>query len=176
MIFLHSFITQICLHPHLLPSRAIQTFLSIPSFRCTPTLRSFNSLLNALLTCRRFQTITHFASRLSEFGPPNPCTYNILIRSCFLQGRTDRALQLFDEMRRTNVRPDKVTFGTLIHGLCKDSRSPTTMDTLLHLLLLRRLRLQLARLKQMAMETLLLEQRSWCFLGMQQGLLIWKIC
>ncbi|RHN40871.1 putative tetratricopeptide-like helical domain-containing protein [Medicago truncatula] len=105
-----------------LPSRAVQTFLSIPSFRCTPTLKSFNSLLNALLTCRRFQTITHFASRLSEFGPPNTCTYNILIRSCFFQGRTDRALELFDEMRRTNVCPDQVTFGTLIHGLCKDSR------------------------------------------------------
>ncbi|XP_012575444.1 putative pentatricopeptide repeat-containing protein At1g53330 [Cicer arietinum] len=104
-----------------LPSRAIQTFLSIPSFRCTPTLKSFNSLLNALLTCRQFQTITRVASLLNEFGPPNPCTYNILIRSCFLQGHADRALKLFDEMCSCGVLPDAVTFGTLIHGLCKNS-------------------------------------------------------
>ncbi|CAK8534126.1 unnamed protein product [Lathyrus sativus] len=105
-----------------LPSRAIQTFLSIPSFRCTPTLKSFNSLLNALLTCRQFQTIAQFSSRLTQFAPPNTCTYNILIRSSFFQGYVIRALELFDEMRSKGVRPDEVTFGTLIHGLCKNSR------------------------------------------------------
>ncbi|CAI8606849.1 unnamed protein product [Vicia faba] len=105
-----------------LPSRAIQTFLSIPSFRCTPTLKSFNSLLTALLTCRQFQTLTQFSSRLTQFVPLNPSTYNILIRASFVQGNVNRALELFDEMRIKGLRPNNITFWTLIHGLCKNSR------------------------------------------------------
>ncbi|KAK7313152.1 hypothetical protein VNO77_37614 [Canavalia gladiata] len=105
-----------------LPARAIRMFLSIPSFRCTRTLKSFNSLLHALLTCHDFHTMEQFLSRVHEFGTPDACTYNILINACSLRGDAERALELFDEMRTRGVRPNVVTFGTLINLLCKNSR------------------------------------------------------
>ncbi|XP_057458565.1 putative pentatricopeptide repeat-containing protein At1g53330 [Lotus japonicus] len=104
------------------PSRAVQTFLSIPSFRCQRTLKSFNTLLHALLTCRQFDAVTELAARAGEFGAPDACTYNILIRASCLRGHADRAFELFDEMRSRGVRPDQATFGTLIHRLCENSR------------------------------------------------------
>ncbi|XP_027356000.1 putative pentatricopeptide repeat-containing protein At1g53330 [Abrus precatorius] len=105
-----------------LPARAIRTFLSIPSFRCTPTFKSFNSLLHALLTCRDFHSLTQFLSRVNEFGAPDACTYNILINACSLSCDAERAWKLFDEMRTRGVRPTGVTFGTLINLLCKKSQ------------------------------------------------------
>ncbi|KAG5020224.1 hypothetical protein AAZX31_06G213400 [Glycine max] len=106
-----------------LPSRALRTFLSIPSFRCTPTLKSFNSLLHALLLCRDFPSLPRLLPRLRHFSAsgPDACTYNILIRACSLNNNDlAHARKLFDEMLTLGVRPTQVTFGTLINMLCKD--------------------------------------------------------
>ncbi|KAL1340930.1 hypothetical protein HN51_027441 [Arachis hypogaea] len=105
-----------------LPSSAIHTFLSLGSFRCTPTVKSFNSLLNALLTSRDFQNFSEFASRVMEFTQPDTCTFNILINAWCLRGNIDCAWKVFDEMRDLGVPPSEVTFGTLINGLCKSMR------------------------------------------------------
>ncbi|XP_061351613.1 putative pentatricopeptide repeat-containing protein At1g53330 [Gastrolobium bilobum] len=105
-----------------LPARAIRTFRSIPSFRCNPTLKSFNSLLNALLNCREFHLMTQLLSTVHHFGTPDACTYNILINAWFSIGDVERAYKVFDEMRKRGVRPNAVTFGTMINGLCKNSR------------------------------------------------------
>ncbi|KAK7257146.1 hypothetical protein RIF29_30911 [Crotalaria pallida] len=105
-----------------LPSRAIRFFLSIPSFPSTRTVKSFNSLLHALLISRRFNQFDEFVSRMREFAHPDACTFNILINACFLRGHAENAYQVFDEMRKRNIRPNVVTYGTLINGLCKNSR------------------------------------------------------
>ncbi|XP_027910074.1 putative pentatricopeptide repeat-containing protein At1g53330 [Vigna unguiculata] len=98
-----------------LPSRALRTFLSIPS----PSLRSFNSLLHALLSCRDFASFTRLLPHLPRFRGPDACSYNILIHACSLTDDRDRAWKLFNEMRRRGVRPNQITFGTLINLLCK---------------------------------------------------------
>ncbi|XP_047172024.1 putative pentatricopeptide repeat-containing protein At1g53330 [Vigna umbellata] len=98
-----------------LPSRALRTFLSIPA----PSLRSFNSLLHALLACRDFASFTRLLPHLPRFLGPDACSYNILIHACSLTDDRDRAWKLFNEMRRRGVRPNQITFGTLINLLCK---------------------------------------------------------
>ncbi|KAF1899756.1 hypothetical protein Lal_00019887 [Lupinus albus] len=105
-----------------LPSRAIHFFHSIPSFPSTRTVKSFNSLLNALLISRQFDKFGEFVSRVHEFAIPDACTFNIMINACCLRGELDNAYEVFDEMRKRNVRPNVVTYGTLINGLCKNSR------------------------------------------------------
>ncbi|MED6188194.1 hypothetical protein PIB30_083754 [Stylosanthes scabra] len=105
-----------------LPSPAIRTFLSLPSFRCTPTVKSFNSLLNALLASRDFRSFSEFVSRVTEFSQPDTCTFNILINAWCVRGDIDCARKVFDEMRSCGVQPSEVTFGTLINGLCKSMR------------------------------------------------------
>ncbi|TKY66398.1 putative pentatricopeptide repeat-containing protein [Spatholobus suberectus] len=101
-----------------LPARAIRTFLSIPF----PTIKSFNSLLHALLTCRDFPSITRLLPRVRDFGAPDACTYNILLHACSVTGDVPRARKLFDEMHTCGVRPSVVTFGTLINMLCKSAQ------------------------------------------------------
>ncbi|CAJ1978478.1 unnamed protein product [Sphenostylis stenocarpa] len=98
-----------------LPSRALRTFLSIPS----PSLRSFNTLLHALLACRDFPSLTRLLPHLPRFGGPDACSYNILIRACSLTDDHARARKLFHEMRARGVPPNQITFGTLINMLCK---------------------------------------------------------
>ncbi|ESQ30084.1 hypothetical protein EUTSA_v10011454mg [Eutrema salsugineum] len=104
-----------------LPSRALHVFDEMPQYRCKPTVKSVNSLLNALLKCGDFDKMKEILSKIDKFGDPDACTYNILIHGCSLSGRFDDALMLFDEMVKRKVKPTSVTFGTLIHGFCKNS-------------------------------------------------------
>ncbi|CAD5315422.1 unnamed protein product [Arabidopsis thaliana] len=105
-----------------LPSRALHMFDEMPQYRCQRTVKSLNSLLNALLKCGELEKMKERLSSIDEFGKPDACTYNILIHGCSQSGCFDDALKLFDEMVKKKVKPTGVTFGTLIHGLCKDSR------------------------------------------------------
>ncbi|KAF7822618.1 putative pentatricopeptide repeat-containing protein [Senna tora] len=101
-----------------LPACALQTFQSIPSFRCEQTIKSLNSLLNAFLNCKEYEKMRGFLSGINEYGTPDACTYNILINACCIGGDIDQAWDVFDEMLRNGVYPTVVTFGTLVHGLC----------------------------------------------------------
>ncbi|KAF8084024.1 hypothetical protein N665_0738s0013 [Sinapis alba] len=105
-----------------LPTRALHMFDEIPQYRCKRTVKSVNSLLNALLKCGAFDKMKEVLSRVDEYGKPDACTYNILINGYSQSGCFDDALKLFDEMVKKKVKPTGVTFGTLIHGLCKDSK------------------------------------------------------
>ncbi|CAA6661145.1 unnamed protein product [Spirodela intermedia] len=101
---------------------AVRTFLRIPSFRCQRTIRSFNSLLHALLHCRDFAAVEEFCRDMESYAvSPDTCTYNILINAYYSVRMPDRAWDLFVEMRRRGIQPSAVTFGTLISFLCSNS-------------------------------------------------------
>ncbi|KAL0680394.1 hypothetical protein Bca4012_008376 [Brassica carinata] len=91
----------------------------MPQYRCQRTINSVNSLLNALLKCGAFDKAKEVLTRVGEFGKPDACTYNVLISGYSQSGCFDEAVKLFDEMVERKVKPTGVTFGTLMHGLCK---------------------------------------------------------
>ncbi|KAL6506860.1 hypothetical protein OROHE_022297 [Orobanche hederae] len=101
-----------------LPCKALQVFDEIPSFRCQRTVKSANTLLNSLLTCREFDRMREVFSGIEKYAIPDACTYNILINACCVRSDLERAWEVFDEMRRRGIEPNVVTFGTLITGLC----------------------------------------------------------
>ncbi|CAN7028875.1 unnamed protein product [Brassica rapa subsp. trilocularis] len=103
-----------------LPTRALHVFDEMPQYRCQRTMKSANSLLNALLKCGAFDETKEVLTRVGEFGKPDACTYNILINGYTQSGRFDEALKLFDEMVKKKVKPTGVTFGTIIRVLCND--------------------------------------------------------
>ncbi|KAF2609830.1 hypothetical protein F2Q70_00013813 [Brassica cretica] len=103
-----------------LPTRALHVFDEMPQYRCQRTIKSFNSLLNALLKCGAFDEMKKVLTRVDEYGEPDACTYNILINGFSQSGRFDEALKLFDEMVKKKVKPTGVTFGTIIRMLCND--------------------------------------------------------
>ncbi|KAJ0964873.1 hypothetical protein J5N97_026011 [Dioscorea zingiberensis] len=103
-----------------MPAAAVRAYDRIPSFRCTRTCRSFNSLLHALLSCHEFTSVRELRRALgsNELGvTPDACTYNILLRACT---SLDDARVLFDEMREKGIWPTAATFGTLISAMCAD--------------------------------------------------------
>jgi pentatricopeptide repeat protein len=92
---------------------AMKTFQRMPLFGYEkPTIRSFNTLFNALLSAKRFDML----QSLYETMPisPDSCTYNILIKAACIDNRLEDAWDLFDRMRNPTV----VTYGTLISALC----------------------------------------------------------
>ncbi|XP_022131752.1 putative pentatricopeptide repeat-containing protein At1g53330 [Momordica charantia] len=105
-----------------LPDRAFQVFERIPSFGCNRTVKSANSLLDALLKCREFEKMAEVFVGIGSYGSPDACTFNILIHAAYLCGNSDDAWEVFDEMRKRGIHPNVVTFGTLIYGLSLNSK------------------------------------------------------
>ncbi|XVF18606.1 hypothetical protein REPUB_Repub11eG0037100 [Reevesia pubescens] len=103
-----------------LHERALQLFDEIPQYRCQRTVRSVNSLLHALSVSNKFDKMKEVLFSMEKYARPDACTYNILIHACYLNGCLDDAWSLFDEMQSKGLKPNVVTFGTLIHGLCME--------------------------------------------------------
>ncbi|XP_021769765.1 putative pentatricopeptide repeat-containing protein At1g53330 [Chenopodium quinoa] len=101
-----------------LPERALHVFDEIPSFRCPRTVKSLNTLLNGLLICREFDKLERVFVGIDWFASPDVCSYNIMINSYRVRNDMESAWKMFDEMRERRVRPNEVTFSTLITGLC----------------------------------------------------------
>ncbi|XP_065851725.1 putative pentatricopeptide repeat-containing protein At1g53330 [Euphorbia lathyris] len=103
-------------------NNALKVLDEMPNFSCQRTVKSYNSLLNVFMMCKKFDMMRELFVDIEAHSRPDTCTYNILIRGLTLEGRLDDAWKLFDEMRKRDVIPDSVTFGTLINGLCLESR------------------------------------------------------
>ncbi|OIT01863.1 PREDICTED: putative pentatricopeptide repeat-containing protein At1g53330 [Nicotiana attenuata] len=101
-----------------LPEKALHMFTEIPSFRCPRSIKSVNSLLNALLVCKEYAKIGEILKNFESYGTPDVFTFNILMNASCLCGDLDRAREVFAEMQKRGVQPNVVTFGTLINGLC----------------------------------------------------------
>lgn len=105
-----------------LPTKALQVFDQIPSFRCERTIRSVNSLLDCLLICGEFEKMSEIFMGIEKLACPDVCTYNILINASRVRGDLCNAQDTFDVMLKKGIVPNVVTFGTLINGLCANSQ------------------------------------------------------
>ncbi|XP_008244018.1 PREDICTED: putative pentatricopeptide repeat-containing protein At1g53330 [Prunus mume] len=103
-----------------LPDRALQMFDEIPTFRCHRTVKSFNSLLNALLRCGEFEKMWKFFVCIDKYAAPDACTYNILMKACCSNEYLDDAWKVLDEMSRKGIPPNSVTMASLIYCLCSN--------------------------------------------------------
>ncbi|CAN4096957.1 unnamed protein product [Withania somnifera] len=101
-----------------LPEKALRMFAEIPSFRCNRSIRSFNTLLHALLACKQYRKIGEMLTNFENHVAADVCTFNILMNASCMLGDLDKAREVFDEMRKRGIQPNVVTFGTLVNGLC----------------------------------------------------------
>ncbi|MQL85646.1 hypothetical protein Taro_018187 [Colocasia esculenta] len=101
-----------------LPARAVELFLSIPSFNTSPnspTLQSFNFLLNALVEADSLPLAEALLGRSKEMGlRPNQVSYNIIIKGRCSKCGWESAYEMFEEMLGRRVRPSAATYNTLI--------------------------------------------------------------
>ncbi|KAI0527540.1 hypothetical protein KFK09_003144 [Dendrobium nobile] len=115
-----------------LPQKALHLFFSIPSFNCSqgsPSLHTFNHLLDALVSNGCHDESRCLLDRCSEFGlRANHVSYNIVMKGKLRRDGYDGAVQVFDQMRKRGVSPSVVTYNMLIGVAGRNGELSKAMD------------------------------------------------
>ncbi|KAI4354474.1 hypothetical protein L6164_003333 [Bauhinia variegata] len=100
------------------PELAVRTFLRIESFGVQRSVRSLNTLLNALVQNKRYDLVhLMFKNCRTKFGViPNVFTCNILIKALCKKWDVEGALKVLDEMPAMGMVPNVVTYTTILGG------------------------------------------------------------
>lgn len=96
-------------------------FDEMPSFNCRRTTNSFSALLSAALNAERYDVVHDLFRQLpSQYSfQPDVASYNVVIHAFCKIGSTDSAISMLSEMEELGLKPDWITFNTLIGGFYK---------------------------------------------------------
>lgn len=96
---------------------ALKTFNEMPQLNCDRTVLSFNALLGACVSCKKFDEVeTYFRQVPGKVSiEPDLVSYNTIIKAFCEMGSLDSALLMVDEMEKKGLKPDLITFNTLLH-------------------------------------------------------------
>lgn len=98
---------------------AIKTLFDMPSYKSWPTVKSFNFVLNLLVSAKQFEVIHEVYMGASRLGVEiDACSLNIMIKGLCQCRKIDSAFAVLDEFPKQNFRPNVRTFSTIMHGLC----------------------------------------------------------
>nr|XP_009783781.1 PREDICTED: pentatricopeptide repeat-containing protein At3g14580, mitochondrial-like [Nicotiana sylvestris]XP_009783782.1 PREDICTED: pentatricopeptide repeat-containing protein At3g14580, mitochondrial-like [Nicotiana sylvestris]XP_009783783.1 PREDICTED: pentatricopeptide repeat-containing protein At3g14580, mitochondrial-like [Nicotiana sylvestris]XP_016484585.1 PREDICTED: pentatricopeptide repeat-containing protein At3g14580, mitochondrial-like [Nicotiana tabacum] len=104
-------------------NRAIETLFDMPNYKCWPSVRTFNFVLNLLVNTKQFDVVHKVYIRASELGVEiDACCLNIIIKGLCRCGELDAAFKVFDEFPKQNCQPNVRTFSTIMHALCERGR------------------------------------------------------
>ncbi|KAJ8437872.1 hypothetical protein Cgig2_031388 [Carnegiea gigantea] len=103
---------------------AHKVFDEMPHLPCNRTVKSFNALLGACVSSRKFDKIDGLFRELPVklSVKPDTVSYNTLIKAFCEMGSLDSAILIFHEMVKERLNPDLITFNTLLDGLYKKDR------------------------------------------------------
>jgi pentatricopeptide repeat protein len=83
-------------------------------------LRSYNILINGFCKKKMLDKAGELLDEMVEAGlQPHFCTYNMLASFCQI-GDFSTITELLHKMRHNKIQPSVVTYGTFIHGWCKN--------------------------------------------------------
>lgn len=104
-------------------NRAIETLFEMPQYNCWPTVKTFNFVLNLLVSNKQFDVVHEVYMGASQLGVEiDACCLNIIIKGLCGCGDLDGALYVLDEFPKQGCKPNVRTFSTLMHGLCKSGK------------------------------------------------------
>jgi pentatricopeptide repeat protein len=102
---------------------AIETLRRMPEFCSSPSVKTFNYVLNLLVNNRQFQVIHELYLYAPRLGITiDTCSFNILIKGLCKIGQFEASIKLFDEMPKQGCPPNTTTYSTLIHYLSRNNR------------------------------------------------------
>lgn len=105
------------------PEQAIKILFRMPDYRCWPSVKTFNFVLNMLVCAKQFDVIHEVYLGAHRLGVTiDACCFNILIKALCQLDKLDAAFALLHEFPKQNCRPNTKTYSTLMHGLCKNDR------------------------------------------------------
>ncbi|KAF9595023.1 hypothetical protein IFM89_036041 [Coptis chinensis] len=104
-------------------NRATEMLFSMREYNCWPTIRTFNCVLNILVSAKQFDIIHQVYLGAPRLGLEiDTCCLNILIKGLCESDRLDAAFALLDEFPKLHCEPNVRTYSTLMNFLCKHSR------------------------------------------------------
>lgn len=99
--------------------KAMETLFDMPQHNCWPSVKTFNFVLNLLVSSRLFDVVHELYVAAPKLGVEiDACCLNILIKGLCECGKLDAALNVLDEFPKQSCTPTAMTFSTLMHGLC----------------------------------------------------------
>ncbi|KAF2560540.1 hypothetical protein F2Q70_00016568 [Brassica cretica] len=103
---------------------ALDTFYNMDSYGCKRTVKSFNAALKVLTLKPDLHTIQDFLLHApSKYGVVmDAFSFNIAIKSVCDMGFLDKASLVMKEMEKSGLKPDVVTYTTLISAFYKHDR------------------------------------------------------
>jgi len=109
----------------------IKTFNRMKSLNISPTIKSFNALLNALVESKSPNLAHDFYKDIDSFGiSANLKTYNILVKAICDMNEHESALSFLDEMRKHGCEPNIITYNTILSALYRQSKYKEADDFL----------------------------------------------
>lgn len=104
-------------------NKAIETLFDMPNYKCWPSVRTFNFVLNLLVSTKQFEVVHEVYMGASKLGVEiDACCLNIIIKGLCECGKVDAAYKVLDEFSEQKCRPNVRTFSTIMHGLCQRGR------------------------------------------------------
>lgn len=105
-------------------NEALSLFKNIPEFNCVNWTESFNTILQVMVSESRFEDAYHlFLENSCGWGVSSRIrSLNVLMGALCEKGRSDVALNVFQEMDYQGCYPDKESYRILMKGLCQDGR------------------------------------------------------
>lgn len=103
---------------------AIDTFYDMHLYGCRRTVKSFNAALKVLASTRDLGAIEEFINNVPErfFVELDIFSVNIVIKAFCDMYVLDKAYLVMLEMEKLGIKPDVVTYTTLISSFYKDNR------------------------------------------------------
>ncbi|VVA95931.1 unnamed protein product [Arabis nemorensis] len=104
--------------------QALDTFYNMDSYGCKRTVKSFNAALKVLTLKPVLRTIQEFLLDVpAKYGVEiDAVSFNIVIKSFCEMGFLDKAYLTMMQMERYGLKPDVVTYTTLISAFYKHER------------------------------------------------------
>jgi len=114
-----------------MPQHAIKTFYQMKNLNISPTVKSFNALLTALVESRNPKLVLNFYKDIDSFGiSANLQTHTIVMKAICEMNEHESAFSFLDEMRKHGCEPDIFTYNTLLSALCKQGKHKEADDLL----------------------------------------------
>ncbi|GER43007.1 pentatricopeptide repeat-containing protein [Striga asiatica] len=112
-------------------NKAIETLFGMPAYKCWPSVKTFNFVLNLLVSTKQFEVIHEVFMGASKLGIEiDACCLNIIIKGLCENGQIEAAHKVLDEFPQQKCLPNVRTFSTLMHAMCQRGRVDESFDLL----------------------------------------------
>lgn len=114
-----------------MPQHAIKTFHRMKNLNISPTIKSFNALLNALVKSENPKLAHDFYKDIDNFGvSANLKTYTIVVKAICKMNEHESALSFLDEIRKHGCEPDIFTYNVILSALYQQGKYKEAGDLL----------------------------------------------